>query len=188
MWRLLLAKQNTEPNSASRPLASALRPVRFADLEIFDFATRFYGSSQPARLLPAARPCFGRSLWIAIFWKDPRVFTSGLTVSVVGLRSICPLDAAIEHCQALFKLTLFGTDPWDRILLICSWSDQRSSTDIVSRSIFFIDMLRPYISSFSGFNVILLGRLFCKWPASHYPQRKIASAAGKKLKGADRCL
>src|SRR5882757_11146061 len=109
MRRPRLAKQNTQPNPASRPLASALRPAPFADLEIFDFATGFYGSSQPARLLPAARPCFGRSLRIAIFWKDPRVFTSGLTVGVVGLRSICPLDdvpATIENCQTLFKLTL----------------------------------------------------------------------------------
>src|SRR5260370_34418574 len=108
MLRRRLAKQ---PKQASPPLASGHRPACFADPKIFDFATRFYGSSQPARLLPAARPCFGRGLRIAIFWKDPRVFTSGLTVSVVGLRSICPLDAAIEHCQALFKLTLFGRDP-----------------------------------------------------------------------------
>src|SRR5450755_2829360 len=34
----------------------------------------------------------------------------------------------------------------DRIRLTCSWSDQRSSTVIASRSIFFIDILRPYIT------------------------------------------
>jgi hypothetical protein len=34
-------KQKNERNSTSRPLASALRPARFADLEIFDLATGF---------------------------------------------------------------------------------------------------------------------------------------------------
>src|ERR1700676_1451808 len=47
-----------EPNPTSRPAAPGLRPARFANLKIFDLATGFYGSGQPARLLPAARPCF----------------------------------------------------------------------------------------------------------------------------------
>jgi len=36
----------------------------------------------------------------------------------------------------------------DRILLTSSWSDQRSSTDIISKSIFFIDILPPDVSGF----------------------------------------
>src|SRR3977135_1752244 len=56
----------------------------------------------------------------------------------------------------------------DRILLIFSWSDQRSSIDIASRSIFFIDILWPYIFSFLRFNVILPVQLFRKWPAAPY--------------------
>src|SRR5260370_27876382 len=116
MRRRSLRKQykKTERNRTSRPLASALRPARFANLKIFDLATGFYGSGQPARLLPAARPCFGRRLRIAIFRKDPRVFTSGLTISVVGLRSISPLDdvpATIENFQTPFEVTLFRPDP-----------------------------------------------------------------------------
>src|ERR1700726_1293241 len=107
-------KTQTERNPTSSPLTPALRAARFANLKIFDLATGFYGSGQPARLLPAARPCFRRRLRIAIFRKDPRVFTPGLTISVVGLRSISPLDdvpATIENCQTLFKFTLFRRDP-----------------------------------------------------------------------------
>src|ERR1700730_11581362 len=71
------AKQKTARNPTSRPLASGLRAARFPDPEILDLATGFYGSGQPARLLPAARPCFGRSLRNAIFRKEPRVLTTG---------------------------------------------------------------------------------------------------------------
>jgi hypothetical protein len=106
-------KQENERNPTSRPLAPDLRPAHFANLKIFDLATGFYGRGQPARLLPAPRPCFG-SLRIAIFWKDPRVFTPGLTIRVVGLRSLPALDdapATIENRQTLFKFTLFRRDP-----------------------------------------------------------------------------
>src|SRR5882672_2301808 len=61
----------------------------------------------------------------------------------------------------------------DRILLILSWSDHRSSRDIASRSIFFIDISRPCIlrlSSFYRLNVILLGLLLRKWPTAPFPQ------------------
>ena len=110
----LINKIKAERNPTSRPPAPALRPARFANLKIIYLAAGFYGRDQPARLLAAARPCFGRRLRIAIFRKNPRVFTSGLTISVVGLRSIPALEdapAPIENRQALFKFTLFRRDP-----------------------------------------------------------------------------
>src|ERR1700674_2092809 len=110
----LINKIKAERNPTSRPPAPALRPARFANLKIIYLAAGFYGRNQPARLLPAARPCFGRRLRIAIFRKNPRVFTSGLTISIGGSRSIPALDevpAAIENCQTLFKFTLFRSDP-----------------------------------------------------------------------------
>jgi hypothetical protein len=116
-WSVLLQlinKIKAERNPTLLPPAPALRPARFANLEIIYLAAGFYGRNQPARLLPAARPCFGRRLRIAIFRKNPRVFTSGLTIRVVGLRSIPALDdapATIEDRQTLFKLTLFRRDP-----------------------------------------------------------------------------
>src|SRR5450631_2574102 len=145
----LINKIKAERNPTSRPPAPALRPARFANLKIIYLAAGFYGRNQPARLLPAARPCFGRRLRIAIFRKNPRVSTSGLTISVVGLRSIPALDdapATIENRQTLLSSRFSDVILADRIRLTCSWSDQRSSTDIASRSIFFIDILRPYIS------------------------------------------
>ena len=102
-------------NPTLRLVASALRHARFANLEIFDFSAGFYGSDQPARLLPPARPCFGRRLRITIFGKNPWIFASGLTISVVRLRAISPLEvipAPIENRQTLLKFGLFRCDPF----------------------------------------------------------------------------
>src|SRR6266404_7271559 len=100
---------------SSCSLTSALRLARSADLEIFDFAASFYGSDQPARLLPPTGPG-RRRLWVAIFRNGPRVLTPCLAIRVVGLRSIFifPLNdvpAPIENRQTPFELTLFGRDP-----------------------------------------------------------------------------
>ena len=112
--------QPAHPNDTGlRSLTSALLLARSANLEIFHFTASLYRRDQPARLLPSARPSLGR-LWIAIFWKDPRIFTSRPAISVV-LRSFLvilrdDIPAAIENLQASFKLTLFRRDPHGQYL------------------------------------------------------------------------
>src|SRR5450631_940261 len=142
----LINKIKAERNPTSRPPAPALRPARFANLKIIYLAAGFYGRNQPARLLPAARPCFGRRLRIAIFRKNPRVSTSGLTISVVGLRSIPALDdapATIENRQTLFKLSLFRRDPSGKNPANLFME----RPEIIDRHRFQIDLLHRHIAA-----------------------------------------
>ena len=108
----------TYPNTGSRSLTSALQLARGADLEIFHFTASLYRSDQPARLLASAGPRLGR-LWIAIFWKDPRIFAPRPAIGAV-LRSVIlrpdDVPAAIENLQTPFKLTLFRRDPHGQYL------------------------------------------------------------------------
>src|SRR5437763_14094782 len=57
----------------------------------------------------------------------------------------------------------------DNILLASSWRDQRSSTDIVSRSTFFIDMLSlPFPDFDSLVSYYLVNYFACGQPATFF--------------------